>query len=93
MPHSNRCTARYLSLIMDAHHWTQLILAGRTGISQPSISRHISGEHAIRRKHLPKYLAAIDPTERNELVAAWLKDLGLDCNQIMKSRRKQPKQA
>jgi PAS domain S-box-containing protein len=75
----NKLSSKVLFQILETHGWKQLELAKRAGIVHSTVSDHLTHQRAIRDEHLRGYLSALDRTERQILLAAWMRDtLGAD---------------
>src|SRR5437016_5188466 len=67
-------SAKVLCAILDSRSWTQAELADKAGLPASVVSWHLSRQRTIRDDHLIAYLSALRRRERQELLAAWLRD-------------------
>lgn len=67
-------SAKVLLQVLDARGWNQNGLADRAHVHRATVSLHLSRTRPIRDEHLLKYLAVLDQSERQMLLAAWIRD-------------------
>jgi hypothetical protein len=70
----NRLSSQLLFRLLQLRDWSELKLAGHSGIARSVVSAHLSGQRPIRPHHLAAYLRVFDRHERAALLSTWLRD-------------------
>lgn len=67
-----------LSGILVSRGWKQKDLARASGVPRGEVAQHLSGARKVSWKHLDQYCMPLDEHERGMLLAAWIRDNGIN---------------